>query len=114
MDLGVEWQMGTNTLYALDSESYSNGRPLTGMIGNMVRNRRNPGIAGAFPAMSETSSTDALFRFGILNDHVRLDAAIRAKEEDIEPNCWPIPASWFGQYSGRNKDRRGNPLPGTD
>ncbi len=85
MDLGVEWQMGTNTLYALDSESYSNGAPLTGMIGNMVEGTvTNPGIAGAFSGnVGKTSSTDALFRFGILNDHVRLDAAIRAKEEDI-------------------------------
>jgi type IV pilus assembly protein PilQ len=87
LDLGVEWQMGTNTLYGLEDELYTNGTPVTDMIGNaanVANSVTNPALVGAFSGnVGKTSGTDALMRFGIVNDHVRLDAAIRAKQEDV-------------------------------
>lgn len=84
-DLGVEWQMGTNTLFDLEGTSYSNGSAVTSTIGNAVQGTvTNPAITGVFSGdVGKTSSTDGVIRFGILNDHVRLDAALRAKQEDI-------------------------------
>ncbi|HOK65739.1 MAG TPA: secretin N-terminal domain-containing protein [Anaerohalosphaeraceae bacterium] len=85
LDLGVEWQMGTNTLYDLEGTSYSNGTAVSGAIGNAVQGTvTNPAITSVFSGdVGKTSSTDGIFRFGILNDHVRLDAALKAKQEDI-------------------------------
>jgi type IV pilus secretin PilQ/predicted competence protein len=84
-DLGVEWQMGTNTLFDLEGTSYSNGSAVTSTIGNAVQGTvTNPALTGVFSGdVGKTSSTDGVIRFGILNDHVRLDAALRAKQEDI-------------------------------
>jgi len=85
MDLGVEWQMGTNTLYDLEGTQYTNGSALNSTIGNVVEGTQTtPSMAGVFSGdVGKAASTDGLFRFGILNDHVRLDAALRAKQEDI-------------------------------
>ena len=85
MDLGVEWQMGTRTGYLEGTTSYINGTPLTGTIGNMDGSTvTNPGIAGVFSGnVGKTSATDGLLRFGVVNDHVRLDAVIRAQQEDV-------------------------------
>lgn len=85
LDLGVEWQLGTNTGFGLENEVYTNGTPLTGMIGNAAQGTvTSPHVDGVFSGnVGKTSSTDGLFRFGILDRSVRLDAVIRAQQEDV-------------------------------
>jgi type IV pilus secretin PilQ/predicted competence protein len=84
LDLGVEWQMGTNTGYLVDSTSYVNGAPI-GTVGNADSSTvTNPHITSNFlGATSKTSDTSGLFRFGIANDNVRLDAILKAQQEDV-------------------------------
>ncbi len=85
LDLGVQWQMGTNTAYGIDDTGYYNGDAVTGYIGNAMQGTNtNPAITSVFSGMvGKTSGTDGLFRFGIVNDAVRLEAAIRAQQEDV-------------------------------
>lgn len=85
MDLGVEWQMGTNTGYLLDDDVFINGAPLTDNIGNIAEGLNStPAVAGVFSGnVGKTSGTDGLLRFGLVNDNVRLDAVIRAQKEDV-------------------------------
>lgn len=84
MDLGVEWQMGTQTGYLVDTTSFINGAPL-GTPGNAdVATQTTPHVTSNFlGATSKTSDTSGLFRFGIANDNVRLDAIIKAQQEDV-------------------------------
>lgn len=83
MDLGVEWQMGTNTGYGLEGDSYTNGLPVTGMIGNLDAGVTSPAITGVSSGnVGKTSSTDGVIRFGILDKHVRLEVLLRAQQED--------------------------------
>jgi type IV pilus secretin PilQ/predicted competence protein len=82
MDLGVEWQMGTQTGFG--TPVVVNGTPV-GVVGNADSSTvTNPHLTSRFlGATNKTSDTSGLFRFGISNDHVRLDAILKAQQEDV-------------------------------
>lgn len=84
MDLGVEWQMGTQTGYLVDSTSFINGPPI-GTPGNAdILTETTPHLTSNFlGATNKATDTSGLFRFGIANDNVRLDAIIKAQQEDV-------------------------------
>ncbi|MGH2271582.1 secretin N-terminal domain-containing protein [Anaerohalosphaeraceae bacterium U12dextr] len=92
IDLGVQWQAGTATSY---------GAPTTGTLGSNLSDMgnvihgvptdsspfssvTNPHATGTFSGnINNASNTNALMRFGILNEHVNIDAILRAEQEDI-------------------------------
>ncbi len=92
IDLGVQWQAGTATSF---------GAPTTGTLGNDLSSVgnviygdptnsspfssvTNPFTAGTFNGnVNNASNTNALMRFGILNEHINIDAILRAEQEDI-------------------------------
>ncbi len=92
LDLGIQWQAGTATSYGApttgtlgtDVSSLGNvihGDPATGSPFSSVT---NPFTTGAFNGnVNNASNTDALMRFGILNEHMNIDAILRAEQEDI-------------------------------
>ncbi|MEN6307433.1 MAG: secretin N-terminal domain-containing protein [Anaerohalosphaeraceae bacterium] len=92
LDLGVQWQAGTATSYGApttgtlgtDVSSLGNvihGDPATGSPFSSVT---NPFTTGTFNGnVNNASNTDALMRFGILNEHINIDAILRAEQEDI-------------------------------
>ncbi len=71
LDLGVEWEAGTNTTYdAL-------GQPTAG--------NRDPFIGSGFAGTtSNAESTVAAIRFGWLNQDIDLDFMLRAQQENID------------------------------
>lgn len=85
MDLGVEWQAGTNTGYLDGTEVFQNGTPLTGSIGNAYQQagRTDPFTSGAFSGNTSKTDTTGLLRYGIINDHINIDVALHASTEDI-------------------------------
>lgn len=84
MDLGVEWQVGTNTGYLDDSEVYQNGTPLTSSIGNAYQSSvSDPFTSSAFSGTTSKTDTVGLLRYGIINDHINLDFSLHATQEDI-------------------------------
>ncbi len=85
LDLGVEWHAGTNTGYGLNDETFQTGMPVTGMVGNADPTTvTNPFTTSIFSAVTgNTDSTTGLFRYGIINDHINIDVAIRAEQEDV-------------------------------
>ena len=71
LDYGVNWAVGTNTLF--DD------------AGMVIGGITNPyGVAGFDGTTNFTEATDGAMRFGILNDHVNIDAIIRLEEEDVD------------------------------
>ena len=84
MDLGVEWQAGTNTGYLDGTEVYQNGTPLTSSIGNAYQpSVSNPFTSGAFSGSTGKTDTTGLLRYGIINNHINIDVALHASQEDI-------------------------------
>jgi type IV pilus assembly protein PilQ len=84
MDLGVEWQAGTNTGYLSGTEVFQNGAPLTGSIGNAYQpSVTDPFTSGAFSGKTSKTDTIGLLRYGIINDHINIDVALHASQEDI-------------------------------
>jgi type IV pilus assembly protein PilQ len=69
LDLGIEWDAGRNSNFVA-------GVPTT---------HTDPFITSAFEgAVDKTANASVgLLRFGILNDHIDIDAQIRAEQEDI-------------------------------
>ncbi|MHC4553027.1 MAG: secretin N-terminal domain-containing protein [Planctomycetota bacterium] len=82
MDLGVDWQAGTSTSY---------GPPTDGTYGNDIFNLGNvlqstssdPHSTGAFSGKTGKADSEAMIRFGVLNDHINVDFALYAAQEDI-------------------------------
>jgi len=71
LDLGVDWTVGRNTSFDSD--------------GNPVSGRTNPFIQGSFSGGGNfADTTQGLFRFGILNSSLNLDALIKAQEEILD------------------------------
>ena len=70
LDLGIEWNAGRNSNFDV--------------FGNPTTNS-DPFITSAFEgAVNKTAqATEGFLRFGILNDHIDIDATIRAEREDI-------------------------------
>lgn len=84
LDLGVEWQAGTQTGYIVGNQSYTNGVPI-GIPGNAdTATQTTPNITSNFlGSTGKATDTSGLFRFGISNDDIRMDAIIRAQQEDV-------------------------------
>ncbi|AQT69592.1 Type IV pilus biogenesis and competence protein PilQ precursor [Anaerohalosphaera lusitana] len=69
LDLGVEWFAGRRTQFDPDT-------------GLAVSGDTDPFIRGEFDSgLQNTTATDGLLRFGILNEHVDIDATIFAEQE---------------------------------
>ena len=84
MDLGVEWQAGTNTGYLSDTTSYMNGAPLTSSIGNADQTTvTDPFTSGSFSGSTGKTSTVGLLRYGVINSHINIDVALHASQEDV-------------------------------
>lgn len=84
MDIGVEWQAGTNTGFLDGAEVYQNGSPLTSSIGNAYQpSSTNPFTTGSFSGKTGKTDTVGLLRYGIINEHINIDFALHAKQEDI-------------------------------
>ncbi len=84
MDLGVEWQMGTQTGFLDGAASVVNGAPVGGVGNADSTTVTDPHMTSRFlGATNKTSDTSGLFRFGISNEHVRLDAILKAQQEDV-------------------------------
>ena len=84
MDLGIEWQAGTNTGYLSGSDVFQNGSPLTSSIGNAYQSSvTDPFTSGAFSGSTSKTNTTSLIRYGIMNSHINVDVALHASQEDI-------------------------------
>jgi type IV pilus assembly protein PilQ len=100
-DLGVQWNAGTATSYGtapsssggtLGSGYSSLGNVLYGDATDGLRSTTNPFATGAFSGTTDkATATDALMRFGILNEHFNIDAALRAAQEDIRAKLLASP-----------------------
>ena len=76
LDLGVEWDAGTNTTYV-------NGEPPTTHLDRA--GNRDPFIASGFAGTtSNAESTVAAVRFGWLNQDIDLDFMLRAQQENVD------------------------------
>ncbi len=74
LDLGIEWVAGRNTTY-------------TGTgIGINPSGRTDPFITSSFSAGTNITdeTTEGYLRFGLLNDHIDVDARLRAEKENID------------------------------
>jgi len=74
LDLGIEWVAGRNTTY-------------TGTgIGTNPSGTTDPFITSSFSAGTNITdeSTEGYLRFGLLNDHIDVDAKLRAEKENID------------------------------
>jgi type IV pilus secretin PilQ/predicted competence protein len=84
LDLGVEWQAGTNTGYLDGTQVFQNGSPATGSIGNAYQSSvTDPFTTGSFSGNTSKTDTIGLLRYGIINDHINVDVALHATQEDI-------------------------------
>lgn len=71
LDLGVEWEAGTNTTY----DAF--GQPTAG--------NRDPFMGSVFDGtIAKTESTDAVIRFGWLNQNIDLDFMLTAQQENVD------------------------------
>ncbi|MHC4206566.1 MAG: secretin N-terminal domain-containing protein [Planctomycetota bacterium] len=81
LDLGVEWYAGRNTGYGtgfptIDQDSGRlSGGPITGY------SRSDPSVAGTLDSsISQATQTTGTLRFGVLNEHVDIEALITASQ----------------------------------
>lgn len=92
LDLGVQWQVGSNTNFLIDDDAINGiGQypAAEGALGTIQK--QNPAISKLDPfyrgvqnsAVDKTESSDNSFRFGILNGSVDIDMLLRAEQEDI-------------------------------
>ncbi len=71
LDLGVQWEAGTNTTYS------TAGQPILG--------NRDPFIGSGFAGTTDkASSTTAAIRFGWLNQNIDVDMMLKAEQEKID------------------------------
>jgi type IV pilus assembly protein PilQ len=98
-DLGVQWEAGSTTSYGtvpdgatLGSAYSSLGNVLYGNTSSGSPTVTNPFATGAFSGTTDkATATDSLMRFGILNNHFNIDAALRAAQEDIRAKLLASP-----------------------
>ena len=87
LDLGIEWRAGRRT--NLDSSSNIINDDIVvekGGIDTYVDSKTDPAVTAGFEgATGKTADTTLGFlRFGILNEHVNVDAILRAEKENID------------------------------
>jgi len=78
LDLGVEWQAGSSTIYNTTSG--------TGTLGvNPTSGETDPFLTGIFSgATGKTSGTSGVLRFGWLNSGIDIEAMLRAQQNNID------------------------------
>ncbi len=76
LDLGVQWVAGRNTTFA--SPDTLGGNPTAGLT--------DPFIKSGFsaPTAKTAATTEGILRFGLLTQHIDIDAQIRAEQEITE------------------------------
>ena len=83
LDLGVEWQAGTATSFGEVPAGGTLGDQI-GTLDNVLQDSvTNPHTTGAFSGNTSNTTTASLLRFGILNEHINIDAILRASQEDV-------------------------------
>lgn len=83
LDIGVQWQAGTATSFGEVPAGATLGNQI-GTLGNVLQDSvTNPHLTGGFSGNTSNTSTTSLLRYGILNSHINIDAALRASQEDI-------------------------------
>lgn len=83
MDIGVEWQAGTSTSYGDSTNGGTLGNAIDS-LGNILQgSSTDPHTTGQFSGNTGKTDTKGLIRFGVLNDHVNIDVAVHASQEDI-------------------------------
>ncbi len=83
LDIGVQWQAGTATSFGEVPTGATLGDQI-GTLGNVLQGpATTPHMTGGFSGNTTNTSTSSIFRFGILNDNINIDAALRASQEDI-------------------------------
>ncbi|MFH1719575.1 MAG: secretin N-terminal domain-containing protein [Planctomycetota bacterium] len=86
LDLGIEWGAGRRT--NLSSGSIINDDIVVEKGGSdtYVGSRTDPALMAGFsgPADKTAATTSGFLRFGILTDHVDIDARLRAEQENID------------------------------
>jgi type IV pilus assembly protein PilQ len=70
LDLGINWNIGTNTTFDATTNIASTGRI-------------DPFVGGTNTATSDIASGVGAFRFGWLNDNIDIDVLFRAEQEDV-------------------------------
>lgn len=84
LDLGVQWIAGTATSYGTPSDGATLGNQV-GTIGNVDGSTATtPFTTGAFSGNTSNTTTSSLLRYGILNDHINIDAILHASQEDVK------------------------------
>jgi type IV pilus assembly protein PilQ len=87
LDLGVEWSAGRRT-----NRDATTGSPLADDIivqsegdSTYVESITDPSMQAIFGGASNKTAdtTDGVFRLGLLNEHIEVDALLRAEKEDI-------------------------------
>ena len=79
LDLGVNWNIGTNSVL---------NTPVNGAVSGRV----NPFVAGTNTSgTSDIASGTGGFRFGWLNDSIDIDVLLRAEQEDVGANLLANP-----------------------
>ncbi|MBN2594450.1 MAG: hypothetical protein JXA81_13160 [Sedimentisphaerales bacterium] len=81
LDLGVEWNAGRNTGYGsgYPTSDSTSGRIINGPASGFSRS--DPFLRGSFSSPIEKASATSALSFGILNQHVDIDALITAAQD---------------------------------
>ncbi len=85
LDLGIEWQVGRDTVYGAGTAGTSdNGGLITGIGTNPTSGPTRPFMSGIFDGTTaNTEDTTAALRFGWLNSSIDIDMLIKAQKENI-------------------------------
>jgi len=84
LDLGVEWQVGRNTVYGSGTTGTTDGTGLITGLGTNPTGSRDPFITGLFSnPTTETTSNSGVLRLGLLNSSIDIDAVLKAQQETI-------------------------------
>jgi type IV pilus assembly protein PilQ len=85
LDLGVEWQVGRNTVYGTGTAGTSdNAGLMTGIGTNPASGPTRPFLSSIFDGtIAKTQDTTAAIRFGWLNSSLDIDMLIKAQKENI-------------------------------
>ena len=98
LDLGIEWRAGTATSYGTIPDGATLGDKIS-TIGNVLHGDTdkgfnsvtNPFSTGGFSSSVSKATSDGMFRFGYLNDHMSIDAILHAGQEDIRAKLLASP-----------------------
>ena len=83
LDLGIEWQVGSQTDFGLPSDNQLFGNDY-GTVGNIVGGVLDTAIGSQFASGISQADTSGLFRVGVINtNHFQFDALVHAGQDDV-------------------------------